>query len=83
MIRRYGRAGDTPEHEFDRRNPENSIREIIAPGEGRTIEFKSTMRLNLHTQKPGKEIDLAWLKALVAFMNTDGGILLLAAFQWM
>jgi hypothetical protein len=77
MIRRYGRSADTPEHGFDHRNPENSIRNLIAAGEGRTIEFKSTMRLNLHTQKPGKEIELAWLKALVAFMNTDGGILLL------
>ena len=77
MLRRYGRSIDIPEHEFDHRDPEQSIRAIIGAGEGRTIEFKSTMRLNLHTQKPGKEIELAWLKALVAFMNTDGGILLL------
>ena len=62
MIRRYGQSADTPEQGFDRRNPETSIRKIIATGEGRTIEFKSTMRLNLHTQKPGKEIELAWLK---------------------
>jgi predicted HTH transcriptional regulator len=40
------------------------------------IEFKSTMRMNLHTQKAGKEIEVAWLKAVVAFMNTDGGTLL-------
>lgn len=46
-------------------------------GEGRTIESKSTMRMNLHTQKAGKEIEIAWLKALTAFMNTDGGTLLI------
>jgi hypothetical protein len=77
MLHRYGRTADTPEQGFDRGNPEKSILDLIAAGEGRTIEFKSTMRLNLHTRKPGKEIELAWLKALVAFMNTDGGILLL------
>jgi hypothetical protein len=77
MFRRYGRSVDAPGHGFDSRDPEKSIQELIAQGEGRTVEFKSTMRLNLHTQKPGKEIELAWLKALVAFLNTDGGILLL------
>ena len=77
MIRRYGRSAGTPEQGFDPRNPEQSARDIIAAGESPIVEFKSTMRLNLHTQKPGKEIELAWLKALVAFMNTDGGTLLL------
>lgn len=77
MIRRYGRSFDTPEDRFDSGQPEESIRRLIAKGEGRTVEFKSTMRMNLHTQKPGKEIETAWLKAVVAFMNTDGGTLLL------
>ncbi len=77
MIRRYGRSFDLSEDRYDSRHPEKSIRQMIAKGEGRTIEFKSTMRMNLHTQKAGKEIELAWLKAVVAFMNTDGGTLLL------
>jgi hypothetical protein len=77
MVRRYGRAVDQPGDRFDRNHPETSIRRLIEKGEGRTIEFKATMRMNLHTQKPGKEIELAWLKAVVAFMNTDGGTLLL------
>ena len=41
------------------------------------MELKSTMRMNLHTRKPGKEIEVARLKAVAAFMNTDGGTLLL------
>ena len=35
------------------------------------------MRMNLKTSQPGKEIELAWLKATTAFMNSDGGVLLL------
>ena len=33
--------------------------------------------MNLHTKKPGKEIELAWLKGVAAFLNTDGGTLLI------
>lgn len=77
MIRRYARSFDLPEDRYDSRQPEESIRKLVARGEGRTIEFKSTMRMNLHTQKAGKEIEIAWLKAVVAFLNTDGGTLLL------
>ncbi|VGO21416.1 RNA-binding domain-containing protein [Pontiella sulfatireligans] len=53
------------------------IRAIIERGENRYVEFKSTMRMNLHSKKPGKEIELAWLKGVCAFLNTDGGMLLL------
>ena len=34
------------------------------------------MRMNLKTGKQDKEIELAWLKTVTAFMNTAGGILL-------
>lgn len=77
LTRRYGRSFDQSEDRFDSRDPEESIRRLIAIGEGRTIEFKATMRMNLHTGKTGKEIEIAWLKAVAAFMNTDGGTLLL------
>ncbi len=46
---------------------------LIKKGESDAVEFKSTVRMNLHTNKPGKEIELAWLKSLVAFCNTSGG----------
>jgi predicted HTH transcriptional regulator len=49
----------------------------INKGEGATIEFKSTIRTNLKTGKNGKEIELAWLKAIVAFLNSAGGALLI------
>jgi Schlafen, AlbA_2 len=77
LNRRYGRSFEKAEDRFDFRQPEASIRRLIAMGEGRTIEFKSTMRMNRRTQKTGKEIEKAWLKGLAAFMNTDGGTVLL------
>jgi hypothetical protein len=58
-------------------NTDENIRTLITGGENRSVEFKSTMRMNLHSGKPGKEIELAWLKAVSAFLNTDGGTLLL------
>ncbi|MGW8272886.1 MAG: RNA-binding domain-containing protein, partial [Thermodesulfovibrionales bacterium] len=56
---------------------EPSLLEVIQGGESETVEFKSTLRVNLKTGKPGKEVELAWLKTVVAFMNTRGGVLLI------
>jgi len=64
------RAGPTPFFET-----EQEIRELIGQGESERLEFKSTLRFNLAAGKPGKEIELAVLKTLTAFMNTDGGVL--------
>lgn len=54
-----------------------SVLALIEKGENRAVEFKSTLRMNLHSKKPGKEIELAWLKGIAAFLNTDGGTLLI------
>mgnify|MGYP000452869327 CR=1 FL=1 len=56
---------------------EAALAALVAGGETDHLEFKSTMRWNLHQDKPGKEIELAWLKSVVAYLNTDGGIILL------
>lgn len=78
ISRRHGRAAITEGHELiDRDDPEADIQRLIAAGEGPTLEFKATLRMNLHAKRPGKEIELAWLKAIAAFLNTDGGTLLL------
>ncbi len=50
--------------------------DIIRQGESEKIEFKSTLRFNIHTSKPGREIEHAALKSIAAFLNTWGGILL-------
>jgi hypothetical protein len=78
IYRNYGRKLEKTENSiFDVNDPETSICKIIERGEGPEVEFKSTIRMNLHTKKPGKEIELAWLKSVAAFLNTNGGILLL------
>ncbi|MEN8007759.1 MAG: ATP-binding protein [Candidatus Krumholzibacteriota bacterium] len=56
---------------------EAAVAALIAGGETSQVEFKSTMRWNLRADKPGKEIELAWLKSVVAYLNTDGGFLLI------
>lgn len=53
-----------------------STAEIIQKGENHKVEFKSTLRWNLFTQKKDKAIEKAVLKTLSAFMNSNGGMLL-------
>ena len=55
---------------------EEAILQLITKGESETLEFKSTIRMNLFSGKPGKEIELAWLKGVVAFLNTNGGVII-------
>ncbi len=53
------------------------LHDCMSRGEDSSVEFKSTVRTNLQTGKQGKEIEFAWLKAVVAFLNSSGGILLI------
>ncbi len=74
--RQIGHRGG-PTVPFDPAKAIESVQDMIKRGESKRREFKSTMRTNLHTNKPGKEIETAWLKGVAAFLNTDGGTLLL------
>jgi putative two-component system response regulator len=60
---------------FDRIDSEQ-LRSLIDIGENDRFELKSTFRWNLKANKPGREIENACLKTIVAFLNTEGGILL-------
>jgi len=57
----------------------DNIRSLIRHGEDGTVEFKQTLSLNIRTCKKGKDIDIekSSLKTIVAFLNTDGGNLLI------
>jgi hypothetical protein len=78
LMRKYSRKlRDLPKLSIDRSSYAQDILDLIRNGEDMHLELKSTMRTNLHTGKPGKEIELAWLKGATAFLNTEGGILLL------
>jgi hypothetical protein len=78
VVRRYShRLRELPQLSVDRTDPHTSLFDLIGRGESVHLEFKSTMRANLHSGKNDKAIELAWLKGVSAFLNTEGGILLL------
>ncbi len=52
-----------------------SLSDIIANGESSEVEFKSTLRVNLHTRSRDPRIELAALKTIAGFLNSNGGIL--------
>lgn len=54
-----------------------STADLIAEGENNYMEFKSTLRWNIHTNKKDKAIEHASLKTIAAFLNSQGGTLLI------
>jgi hypothetical protein len=52
------------------------VAKLIAQGEGGAIEFKSTLRTNLHTGQVDEKIHLSALKTIAGFLNAKGGTLL-------
>ena len=58
-------------------DPGQRIYALIKAGESERLEFKSTVRWNLQKDRAGKEIEVAWLKGVVGFLNTTGGVLLI------
>ncbi len=76
-IIKNSKADDKDDVHLELNDFEHSLLKLIARGEGPRLEFKSTVRMNLHSGQAGKEIELAWLKGIAAFLNTKGGILLI------
>lgn len=50
---------------------------LVNYGESEAVEFKSTLRTNLHTGAADKRMEMAVLKTLAAFLNTGGGTLII------
>ena len=50
---------------------------LVTGGESDAVEFKSTLRMNLHTNKRDDRMTFAALRTLAAFLNTDGGTLII------
>lgn len=50
---------------------------VIEYGENEIVEFKSTLRWNIYTKKVDRNIEHASLKTIAAFLNSDGGTLLI------
>jgi len=62
---------------FGPANAFRSITDLIATGESTSLEFKSTLRFNVKTQAKDAEIEQEVVKTIAAFLNTEGGILLI------
>ncbi|SNY99561.1 DEAD/DEAH box helicase family protein [Flagellimonas pacifica] len=56
---------------------DKSVQEIINNGETKEIEFKSSLRYCLREKKPMAHIEHSAFKNIAAFLNTNGGILLI------
>ncbi len=54
---------------------EFDLSNVVMNGESEAVEFKSTLRTNLHTGSKDPRMELAVLKTLAGFLNTNGGML--------
>ncbi len=71
-------AYDTLRGEASDGAPENlDIETMIEQGEGLHTEFKSTLRVNLHTGDQDPKMELACLKTIAGFLNARGGTLII------
>lgn len=52
------------------------LSQVVINGESEAVELKSTIRTNLHTGTKDPRMELAVLKTLAGFLNTNGGTLI-------
>ena len=63
------------EPEEDATAGELDLSDLLIGGESEVVEFKSTLRTNLHTGNKDPRMEHAVLKTLAGFLNTEGGTL--------
>lgn len=54
-----------------------SVAQMVAAGESDAVEFKSTLRTNLHTKAPDPRMEFTVLRTIAGFLNKDGGTLVI------
>ena len=54
----------------------DEVLKLIKKGEDSKLEFKSTLRTNLHTNEIDKRMEHAVMKTIVGYLNSEGGTLL-------
>ena len=59
------------------RSEDADVAELVAAGESEMVEFKSTLRTNTYTGEVDRRITDATLRTIAAFMNTNGGTLII------
>ena len=62
-------------HRVDKRD--TKIHEMILDGENEKLELKSTLRYSLHEENVKKKLEYVVAKTISAFLNTDGGTLII------
>ena len=55
---------------------DTELKELILKGENDKLEFKSTLRFDLRENKVNKKLEFVIAKTISAFLNSEGGILL-------
>ncbi len=76
-IRKIAKAFIKLNPNFLKKTHQEELTELISKGENEKLEFKSTLRTNLHTKEFDKKIEYTILKTIVSFLNTNGGTLLI------
>jgi predicted HTH transcriptional regulator len=61
----------------EKEKTEDKLEKLIEKGESNKIEFKSTLRWNIYAERMDKNIEHSVLKTIAAFLNTDGGSLII------
>ena len=56
---------------------ERSIADLITLGESATLEFKSTLQWDVIQNQANKELRFSVLKTIAAFLNSEGGTLII------
>lgn len=64
-------------NQLDVLSESDRIRSLIRKGESKTLEFKETLSLCIKTRIKQKCVEDSSLKTVVAFLNTEGGTLLI------
>lgn len=57
--------------------PTTQVEELITGGENNYVEFKSSLRWDLKAENVNKELEYVIAKTIVAFLNTEGGTLII------
>lgn len=58
-------------------DPAKAVKDLIAAGESATVELKSTARWDVKQNQPGKHIERIIVKTVAAFLNAQGGTLVI------
>jgi Putative DNA-binding domain len=62
---------------YGQRGPRITCEQAISQDESQTIEFKSSLRWDYRLDRVNREVEGAVVKTVVAFLNSDGGVLMI------